>query len=111
MTINRGFNHAMGVEGFNLLSDRNVKLKAKSLYENTGSDVIRCTLNKIPESASILQKSRLPLGLLLHPFKDKVSVCVWPISGFQSRFAVEFILIEFSLSKNHVNLGNAGYTE
>jgi len=71
MTINRGFNQGMNVEGFNLLSDRNVKLKAKLLYENNGSDVIRCTLNKIPESSSILQKSRLPLGLLLHPFKDK----------------------------------------
>ena len=71
MTLNRGFNYAMGNEGFNLLSDRNVKLKSKQLYENTGSDVIRCTLNKIPETASILQKSRLPLGLLLHPFKDK----------------------------------------
>lgn len=73
MTLNRGFNYAMGTEGFNLLSDRNVKLKSKNLYENAGSDVIRCTLNKIPENASILQKSRLPLGLLMHPFKDKVS--------------------------------------
>lgn len=74
MSINQGFNHAMGVQGFNLLSDRNVKSIARTLFENSGTDVIRCTLNKIPETASILQKSRLPLGLLLHPFKDKVRI-------------------------------------
>ena len=33
-------------------------------------DVMRCTLKKIPDTASLLQKCRLPLGLILHPFKD-----------------------------------------
>lgn len=35
------------------------------------SDIFRCTLTKIPQSNSILQESRLPLGLLMHPFKDQ----------------------------------------
>ena len=33
-------------------------------------DIFRCTLTRIPETNSILQKSRLPLGVLIHPFKD-----------------------------------------
>uniref|UniRef100_A0A182UHM5 Sec23/Sec24 trunk domain-containing protein n=1 Tax=Anopheles melas TaxID=34690 RepID=A0A182UHM5_9DIPT len=37
---------------------------------NCNPDIFRCTLNKIPESSSLLQKSRLPLGLLIHPFRD-----------------------------------------
>lgn len=32
--------------------------------------IFRCTLTKIPESNSLLQKSRLPFGVLIHPFKD-----------------------------------------
>jgi protein transport protein SEC24 len=34
------------------------------------SSIFRCTLNKIPETKALLQKSRLPLGILIHPFKD-----------------------------------------
>lgn len=42
---------------------------------------MRCTLAKIPESNSLLQKSRLPLGILIHPFRDiNVSVFVRIIS-------------------------------
>lgn len=33
-------------------------------------DIFRCTMTKIPESNSILQKAKLPLGVLIHPFKD-----------------------------------------
>lgn len=32
--------------------------------------IFRCTLTKIPETKSLLDKSRLPLGVLIHPFKD-----------------------------------------
>lgn len=40
------------------------------------SSIFRCTLTKIPESNSLLQKSRLPLGILIHPFRDlNVSKC------------------------------------
>lgn len=37
---------------------------------NCSPDIFRCTLSKVPESQSVLQKSRLPLGILIHPFKD-----------------------------------------
>lgn len=32
--------------------------------------LFRCTLTKIPETKSLLDKSRLPFGVLIHPFKD-----------------------------------------
>ena len=71
MTLTHGFNHMLGSDGFNLLSERNVKSKIKITRNAFNqNDLIRCTMNKVPESASILQKSRLPFGLLLHPFKD-----------------------------------------
>ncbi len=31
---------------------------------------LRCTLSKIPETEALLKKARLPLGVLIHPFKD-----------------------------------------
>ncbi|KAM3961962.1 LOW QUALITY PROTEIN: protein transport protein Sec24AB [Aphomia sociella] len=37
---------------------------------NCSPDIFRCTINRIPETNSLLQKSRLPLGILIHPFKD-----------------------------------------
>ncbi|GAB6024255.1 Protein transport protein Sec24A, variant 2 [Chamberlinius hualienensis] len=37
---------------------------------NSSPEIFRCTLTKIPESQSVLHKSRLPLGILIHPFKD-----------------------------------------
>lgn len=37
---------------------------------NCSPEVFRCTVNRIPETNSLLQKSRLPLGILIHPFKD-----------------------------------------
>ncbi|KAJ2939654.1 hypothetical protein O0L34_g14373 [Tuta absoluta] len=37
---------------------------------NCSPDIFRCTVNKIPDTNSLLQKSRLPLGILIHPFKD-----------------------------------------
>lgn len=37
---------------------------------NCNPDIFRCTLSKIPESNNLLQKSRLPLGILIHPFRD-----------------------------------------
>ncbi|KAJ1352255.1 hypothetical protein KIN20_008550 [Parelaphostrongylus tenuis] len=32
--------------------------------------VFRCTLNMVPQTEELLKKSRLPLGLTLHPFRD-----------------------------------------
>ncbi|KAL8573166.1 hypothetical protein ACOMHN_036151 [Nucella lapillus] len=37
---------------------------------NCNPDVFRCTINAIPQTSSLLNKSRLPLGILIHPFKD-----------------------------------------
>lgn len=37
---------------------------------NCSPEIFRCTVNRIPENNSLLQKSRLPLGILIHPFKD-----------------------------------------
>lgn len=42
-------------------------------------DIFRCTLTKIPETNSILQKSRLPLGVLIHPFKDLTVTLLNPL--------------------------------
>ncbi|CAK1553420.1 unnamed protein product [Leptosia nina] len=37
---------------------------------NCSPEIFRSTINKIPDTNSLLQKSRLPLGILIHPFKD-----------------------------------------
>lgn len=38
--------------------------------------LFRCTLTNIPQTQALLNKAKLPLGLLLHPFKD---LSVWQI--------------------------------
>ncbi|KAL7302521.1 hypothetical protein TKK_0005162 [Trichogramma kaykai] len=77
-----GFNQIWGMEAVDLLQSRNVlpggriepptiKLHQEPLDSlNCDPDLFRCTLTKIPDSNSLLQKSRLPLGILIHPFKD-----------------------------------------
>jgi protein transport protein SEC24 len=77
-----GFDKLWGHEHFDLLQNPNVlpreKVQAPRVYlgnevldtANCSPDVFRCTMTKIPESNSLLQKSRLPLGILIHPFKD-----------------------------------------
>ena len=37
----------------------------------------RCTINAIPQTAALLQKSRVPFGLIVHPFKalEEGEVC------------------------------------
>uniref|UniRef100_A0A803TK19 SEC24 homolog B, COPII coat complex component n=1 Tax=Anolis carolinensis TaxID=28377 RepID=A0A803TK19_ANOCA len=37
---------------------------------NCSPDSFRCTLTNIPQTQSLLNKAKLPLGLLLHPFRD-----------------------------------------
>ncbi|XP_033329992.2 protein transport protein Sec24AB [Megalopta genalis] len=77
-----GYNKLWGMENIDLLQCRNVlpaekvdppKIKLHQEYLesiNCSPDIFRCTLTKIPESNGLLQKSRLPLGVLIHPFKD-----------------------------------------
>ncbi len=45
-------------------------------YLNIHKSTIRCTLTAIPESQTLLSKCRLPLGILIHPFKDLESLKV-----------------------------------
>lgn len=77
-----GFNKLWGTETYDLLQIPNIlpPTKVEPPKINLGQefldaanckpDVFRCTLTKIPETSSLLQKSRLPLGVLIHPFKD-----------------------------------------
>lgn len=80
--VQSGFNRLWGAENIDLLQSPNILPPTKiqppliNLGQellnraNCSPDVFRCTVTKIPETASLLQKSRLPLGLLIHPFKD-----------------------------------------
>lgn len=77
-----GFNKLWGMDTVDLLKTRDILPREKlepppirlhhELYEasNCSPDIFRCTLTKIPETKSLLDKSRLPLGVLIHPFKD-----------------------------------------
>ncbi|KAI4462889.1 sec24-related protein [Holotrichia oblita] len=77
-----GFNKLWGRENHDLLQSPFILPQSKieppkiSLGQdfldavNCNPDIFRCTVTKIPESTSLLQKSRLPLGVLIHPFKD-----------------------------------------
>lgn len=71
-----------GAENFDLLQCPNIlppeKIEAPKVclgqeylnQANCSQEIFRCTMTKIPESSALLQKSRLPLGVLIHPFKD-----------------------------------------
>ncbi|XP_064366653.1 protein transport protein Sec24B isoform X2 [Dromaius novaehollandiae] len=37
---------------------------------NCSPDSFRCTLTNVPQTQALLNKAKLPLGLLLHPFRD-----------------------------------------
>uniref|UniRef100_A0A673VW20 SEC24 homolog B, COPII coat complex component n=1 Tax=Salmo trutta TaxID=8032 RepID=A0A673VW20_SALTR len=65
----------------NLLQERNLlphrpldapepNLSADLKKANCSPDTFRCTLTNIPQTQALLNKARLPLGLLLHPFRD-----------------------------------------
>lgn len=88
-TVNHGWNQAwQNPASVNLMAEKEIKTQAvaesiskrsssretstvKDLNNETvDSDIMRSTLNKIPHTASLLQKCRLPLGVVLHPFKD-----------------------------------------
>ncbi|XP_018326944.1 protein transport protein Sec24A [Agrilus planipennis] len=82
LSITQGFNKLWGHENVDLLQTPNILPQTKieppkvSLGQdfldaaNCSPDIFRCTITKIPESNSLLQKSRLPFGILIHPFKD-----------------------------------------
>nr|CAI5849353.1 unnamed protein product [Callosobruchus analis] len=77
-----GFNKMWGMESHDLLQTPTI-LPPKTVdppkiilgqeameQANCSPDILRCTMTKIPENNNLLQKSRLPLGVLIHPFKD-----------------------------------------
>ncbi len=43
---------------------------------NCSPEVMRITLNAMPNSSNLLNKARLPLGLHLHPFRDLSTIPV-----------------------------------
>ncbi|KAM9835223.1 protein transport protein Sec24B [Syngnathus typhle] len=65
----------------NLLQERNLlpprpleapepNLSSELKKVNCSPQTFRCTLTSIPQTQALLNKARLPLGLLLHPFRD-----------------------------------------
>lgn len=80
--VSQGFNRMWGNESVDLMQHRHILPPTKVLpptvklnhqfheATNCSTDIFRCTLTKIPESNSLLQKSRLPLGILIHPYRD-----------------------------------------
>lgn len=77
-----GFDKYWGRENYDLLQTPNILPPTKQEPPriilgqeqldgaNCSTEIFRCTMTKIPENNSLLQKSRLPLGVLIHPFKD-----------------------------------------
>merc|ERR1719336_2496426 len=77
-----GFQKMWGQESLDLLQNRHIlpseevtppkpRLQAEQWNNaNCSSDIFRATLSKIPETDALLKKARLPLGVLIHPFKD-----------------------------------------
>uniref|UniRef100_A0A2K5HR49 SEC24 homolog A, COPII coat complex component n=1 Tax=Colobus angolensis palliatus TaxID=336983 RepID=A0A2K5HR49_COLAP len=79
--------HPEGLRVVNLLQERNMlpstplKPPVPNLHEdiqklNCNPELFRCTLTNIPQTQALLNKAKLPLGLLLHPFKDLVQLPV-----------------------------------
>ncbi|XP_066576319.1 protein transport protein Sec24B isoform X2 [Amia ocellicauda] len=70
-----------GLRPVNLLQERNIlpgeplqapvpSLSADLKRSNCSPDTFRCTLTNVPQTQALLNKAKLPLGLLLHPFRD-----------------------------------------
>ncbi|GFY70829.1 protein transport protein Sec24B [Trichonephila inaurata madagascariensis] len=85
MSVHNSFSRLWGNDSINLLQDRNIlppvlveppKPVLTPERPNCSPDVFRCTLTKVPDTSSLLQKSRLPFGILLHPFRDAASLSV-----------------------------------
>ncbi|XP_001504440.1 protein transport protein Sec24A isoform X1 [Equus przewalskii] len=79
--------HPEGLRVVNLLQERNMlpstplQPPVPNLHEdiqklNCNPELFRCTLTSIPQTQALLNKAKLPLGLLLHPFKDLVQLPV-----------------------------------
>ena len=47
-----------------------VNIFKNNFQKNIYFRVMRCSLNVIPQTKDLLDKTRLPFGVLIHPFKD-----------------------------------------
>ncbi|XP_053967300.1 protein transport protein Sec24A [Anastrepha ludens] len=77
-----GFSRLWGQDTIDLMQNRHILTPAtlspprivlnNQFHEsiNCSPNIMRSTIAKIPENNSLLQKSRLPLGILIHPFRD-----------------------------------------
>ena len=78
--VQDGWNRQWGTENVDLMQVRTVLpsegLKAprpvlsQDFLRNCSPDIFRCTFTKVPETKNILQKAKMPFGILIHPFKD-----------------------------------------
>ncbi|BFG04518.1 protein transport protein Sec24A [Drosophila madeirensis] len=78
----QGFSRLWGQDTIDLMQNRHILSPAtlpapkvvlhNQFHEsiNCSPSIMRCTVTKIPETNSLLQKSRLPLGIVIHPFRD-----------------------------------------
>ncbi|XP_042901312.1 protein transport protein Sec24A isoform X2 [Parasteatoda tepidariorum] len=85
MSVHTSFSKLWGNDSINLLQDRNIlpplpidapKPVLTPERPNCSPEIFRCTLTKVPDTSSLLGKSRLPFGILIHPFRDAPSLCV-----------------------------------
>ncbi|KAA0189661.1 hypothetical protein HAZT_HAZT002439 [Hyalella azteca] len=75
-----GWNKAWGTDYVDLLQQRHIlppekvlppkPVLAQEFVKNCSPEILRCTFTKIPETKNILQKAKMPFGILIHPFKD-----------------------------------------
>ena len=77
-----GFQKMWGQESVDLLQNRHIlpteevtppkpRLQAEQWNNaNCSGGIFRSTLTRIPETDALLKKARLPLGVLIHPFRD-----------------------------------------
>jgi hypothetical protein len=62
---------------------------------------MRCSLNVIPQTKDLLNKSRLPLGILIHPFKD-LEVKIFHLKK-KPKFYFHIIFLEFKCYSGYKN--------
>ncbi|XP_034298154.1 protein transport protein Sec24B isoform X1 [Pantherophis guttatus] len=76
-----GIQQPESLRPLNLIQERNIlpiapvspplpNLNSDLKKLNCSPDSFRCTLTNIPQTQALLNKAKLPLGLLLHPFRD-----------------------------------------
>ena len=77
LSVKQSLSQFTGRTSVNLMAEKNVRNRspeAEASEEEESAccdkEVMRPTLTKVPETSSLLQKSRLPFGILLHPFKE-----------------------------------------